>query len=90
MKYKLIFSPKSYKQIKKYSKVLKKRIEKACEEIEKDPFHRGTIKVEGYRNIRRKRIGRYRILYMIDEQMKEILIIKVEKRSGQTYKNIIQ
>ncbi|EDY34287.1 hypothetical protein ABOONEI_2499, partial [Aciduliprofundum boonei T469] len=47
---------------------------------------KGTIKVEGYENIRRKRVGRYRILYMIDKQRKEVLIVKIEKRSETTYK----
>ena len=90
MKYKLLFSSKSNKQIKKFSKDLKKRISKACDEIEENPFHKGTIKIEGYDNIRRKRVGRYRILYTIDEQLKEILIIKIEKRDENTYKGIIQ
>ena len=55
-------------------------------EIGKDPWHRGTIKVEKYDNIRRKRVGRYRILYMVDTERKEVLVVKIEKRSETTYK----
>jgi len=86
MSFVLLFSSKSAKQIKKLPKSIKKRIKTACEEIRKDPWHRGTIKVEGYRNIRRKRIGNFRVLYMVDKGEKEIIVIKIEKRSEETYK----
>jgi len=86
MSFVLLFSSKSARQIKKLPKSIKKRIKVACEEIKKDPWHRGTIKVEGYRNIRRKRIGNFRILYMVDKGGKEIIVVKIEKRSKETYK----
>jgi mRNA-degrading endonuclease RelE of RelBE toxin-antitoxin system len=55
-------------------------------EISENPWHKGTIKVEGYTNIRRKRVGRYRILYFVDKLKKEVLVIKVELRDEETYK----
>ncbi|NOZ83017.1 MAG: type II toxin-antitoxin system RelE/ParE family toxin [Euryarchaeota archaeon] len=86
MKFKIIFSPKSYKQIKNLNEKLKERIKRASIEISNDPWHKGTIKVRGYENIRRKRVGDYRILYTIDKKRKEILVVKIEKRSETTYK----
>ena len=87
MSYEVLFSPKSRRQIKGLKdEKLKEKIKEAVIEIGKDPWHKGTIKVEGYENIRRKRVGRYRILYMIDKQRKEVLIVKIEKRSETTYK----
>ncbi|ADD08841.1 type II toxin-antitoxin system RelE/ParE family toxin [Candidatus Aciduliprofundum boonei] len=87
MSYDILFSPKSRRQIKGLKdEKLKEKIKEAVIEIGKDPWHKGTIKVEGYENIRRKRVGRYRILYMIDKQRKEVLIVKIEKRSETTYK----
>ncbi len=86
MTFKIYFSSKAEKQIKKLPDSLKKRIKKACEEIVKNPWHKGTIKVEGYSYIRRKRIGRYRILYLIDKNSREIIVIKIEKRTEETYK----
>jgi mRNA-degrading endonuclease RelE of RelBE toxin-antitoxin system len=41
MSFKVIFSPRSYKQIKSFNEELKERIKK---EIGNDPWHRGTIK----------------------------------------------
>lgn len=45
MKYNLLFSPKSLKQIKKLSKNIKLRIKIACDQIEVNPYHKGTIKI---------------------------------------------
>ena len=86
MSFKVIFSPKSYKQIKSFNKELKGRIRKASIEIGNEPWHRGTIKVRNYENIRRKRVGDYRILYTVDKRQKEVLIVKIEKRNETTYK----
>jgi mRNA interferase RelE/StbE len=64
----------------------KKRINEAILEIRENPFHKGTVKIESYNNIRRKRVGEYRILYTIESQKKEVLIVKIELRSETTYK----
>ncbi len=86
MSYQILFSPKSRKQIRALKdKKLKERIRDSIIEIGEDPWHKGTIKVERYENIRRKRVGRYRILYMVDKQRKEVLIVKIEKRTETTY-----
>ncbi len=86
MSFEVFFSPKSYKQIKNFNEELKERIKKAATEIGNDPWHKGTIKVKGYENIRRKRAGNHRILYTVEKKRKEILIVKIEKRRETTYK----
>ena len=86
MSFEAIFSPKSYKQLKSFDEKLKERIKRAINQILNDPWHKGTIKLAGYENIRRKRVGNYRVLYTIDKKNKEVLIIKVERRSETTYK----
>ena len=86
MSYKILFSSKSHKQIKAFGKKLRERIKGAITEIGNNPWHRGTIKIKGYENIRRKRVGIYRILYLINKERKEILIVKIEKRDETTYR----
>lgn len=86
MTFKHLFSSKAEKQIKKLSAAVKTKIKDACEEIRDDPWHKNTIKVQGYDNIRRKRVGRYRILYLVDKQDTEIIVIKIELRDEKTYK----
>ena len=86
MNFEVIFSPKSYKQLKTFDKELKERVKKAVNQISNDPYHKGTIKITGYENIRRKRVGNYRDLYTIDKKKREVLIVKIERRSETTYK----
>ena len=86
MNFEIIFSPKSYRQIKKMRIDVKKRINVAILEIKDNPFHKGTVKIESYNNIRRKRVGKYRILYMIESEKEEVLIVKIELRSETTYR----
>ena len=86
MSYEVIFSPKSYKQIEAFDEKLKGRIKKAAIEIGNDPWYKGTIKVEGYENVRRKRVGKYRLLYAVDKHREEVLVVKIEIKGGTTYK----
>ena len=51
MSYEVIFSPKSYKQIKSFDEKLKGRIKQAAIEMGNEPWHKGTIKVEGYEKL---------------------------------------
>jgi len=86
MSFKAFFSSKSRKTIKSFDSDLKERIKKGILEIINDPWEKGTIKVKGYSDVRRKRIGDYRIIYRIDEQRQEILIAMVVRRDEETYK----
>ena len=88
MSFKPVFSSKSYRQIKDLDNETRDRIKKAIEEIAENPWHKGTIKIEGHEGIRRKRVGKYRILYLIDKERNEVLIVKIERRSETTYKNL--
>ncbi len=54
--------------------------------MENDPWHKGTIKVEGYENVRRKRVGKYRLLYAVDRHRKEVLVVKIEIKGETTYR----
>ena len=86
MIYEVIFSPKSYKQIEAFDEKLKGRIKKAAIEMGNEPWHKGTIKVEGYENVRRTRVGKYRLLYAVDRHRKEVLVVKIEIKGETTYR----
>jgi hypothetical protein len=57
MSYEVILSSKSYNQLKSFNAQLKARLKNATLEIGEDPWHKGTIKVEGHENVRRKQVG---------------------------------
>ena len=86
MSFTVIFSPKSYRKIRSFDSELKERIQKAVQEISRDPWEKGTIKVKGYDDVRRKRVGDFRIIYRIDQARKEILVAFIARRNEETYK----
>ena len=46
----------------------------------------GTVKVKGHVDVRRKRVGDYRIIYHIDEIRRELLVAIVTKKDEEIYK----
>jgi mRNA interferase RelE/StbE len=86
MSFRIIFSSKSSKTIKSFDHELKERVKKAIQTLGNDPWEKGTIKVKGYKDVRRKRIGDYGIIYRIDQEREENLIALVSKKNEVTYK----
>ncbi len=88
MKYTLFLSSKAEKQIKKLPKDVRERIREGLLKLAEDPYRKGTIKVKGTDNIRRLRVGRYRVLYIVLEEKMAVLVVKIEKREESTYKKL--
>jgi mRNA interferase RelE/StbE len=86
MSFRVVFSSKSSKTIKSFDHEFKERIKKVIQALSDDPWEKGTIKVKGHGDVRRKRIGDYRIIYRIDQARREIFIALVSKRDEETYK----
>lgn len=62
------------------------RIEKAIDELSKRGFQTSNIKkLAGTKNIFRKRVGRWRILFTIQSNILRIWIIEIEKGTKQDY-----
>ena len=61
------------------------RVAEAIQRLGGNPRPFGVVKLAG--DIHRIRIGRYRVVYVIDDTEKIVVITKVKKRSESTYKN---
>ena len=85
--YKILYSKKSVKFLKRIPKEDSERITKKIELLGENPFPPETKKVQGLNDIFRLRVGDYRILYNIDKKEKILGIIKIDKRS-RVYKNL--
>ncbi len=59
---------------------LKKRIGQKISGLSVDPRPRGSIKLEGEKNLYRVRVGKYRIIYTIDDIEAAVLILRVGHR----------
>jgi mRNA interferase RelE/StbE len=78
-----------------YTILLNKKIKKFIENIEErdrlklrlqmlseNPISEDSKRIKGkYRNLFRVRVGDFRMLYHIDHNSKEILVVKIDKRS---------
>jgi len=74
MNYKAILSKIFIKSVKRLDKEMKERVKKIVKEILKDPYS-GIPLTQPLKGFWRKRIGKYRIIYKIDEKRKEVLFI---------------
>jgi len=59
-----------------------KKIEELCVKPQKGELLKGDLE-----NLRRIRVGDYRIIYWVDKEKREILIVKIGRR-GDIYKKI--
>lgn len=81
------------KHLRKVKKVLDdlsdadfKRIDERIQSLRKTPRGRGRKKLG--EDIYRVRIGRFRIIYHVDDEQQLIRIGKVDRRREDTYKNV--
>jgi mRNA interferase RelE/StbE len=56
------------------------RIDRNIQKLRNDPFPRGVKKLTGEENRYRIRVGKYRILYEIDQKNKTIVIYRIKLR----------
>ena len=84
--YKVAYSPRSAKSLKKIPRQYQINIKNKIEKLSKDPYIPGTIKLVDYPAAEfRYRVGNYRILFDINDEEKIIEILDIRKRDEKTY-----
>jgi mRNA interferase RelE/StbE len=78
--YKIIITKSAQKEIQKLQKPELPRILTAINSLSSDPRPSGCKKLVGSRNIYRIRIGDYRVLYTIEDQIRIVEIDAVSHR----------
>jgi mRNA interferase RelE/StbE len=68
------------KQLRRLARADQLRVLAAIVALAKDPMPRGVRKLEGYEDVHRIRVGRFRILYSIAKKRLVILILKIGHR----------
>jgi len=69
--------------VKKLDISRKDRIKNKIKKLQLDPFPPESIRVEGYKNqkIFRVRVGSLRILYLVNYEKQQIIIVRIDKRA---------
>ena len=61
---------------------LRRRIQQAINAIAKEPRHPGVIAVKGFDSVYRVRVGDWRIVYLVEDEMLIVLVLEVTPRGG--------
>ncbi|MFN3689640.1 MAG: type II toxin-antitoxin system RelE family toxin [Fimbriimonadales bacterium] len=59
---------------------MQRRIAAAIDTLRETPRPRGVVKLKGHQRLYRLRVGRYRIVYEIDDEAKRVRITRVRHR----------
>lgn len=85
MTYNVILHRDAKKDIKKLHPQIRSRVIEALEKIAEDPKLFGTILLSGYTDLYRFRVGHHRIVYRINNDELEVLVLDAKPR-GEVYK----
>ncbi|GAX45956.1 hypothetical protein NIES4075_69770 [Tolypothrix sp. NIES-4075] len=86
MTYQVEFTKKAFKQLGKLSKDLQQKIKTKVQELADNPRHSGVVKLENSDDRYRIRIGDYRVLYEIEDDLLIVSVIRVGHRRD-VYRN---
>jgi len=78
--YHIKFKTSAAKEFRKFSPQLKQRLQIAINTLKQSPRPAGSIKLKGSDDLYRFRVGDYRIVYQINDEIKIILITRVRHR----------
>lgn len=82
MPYTILLNKKIKKFIENVEEKEKKRLQLKLQYLSENPAPKDSKKIKGrYRNLFRVRAGNLRILYFIDYNAQEIIVVKIDKRS---------
>ena len=80
--YEVIFTKKAGKFITSLQRGHKEKLKDVIGHLVKNPFSYPYKKIQGETNLYRIRLGRYRILYEVNNIEKKVIILKVNEREG--------
>ena len=78
--YEVEISRTAEKQLRKLERQDQGRVVRAILQLAIDPRPRGSRKLEGYDDVLRIRVGRYRVLYSVSDRKLIVVILKLGHR----------
>ena len=80
--YKVVFSKSAKKDLEKVNSIYLASIESHIKKLSDNPRPFGYVKLVGYENYYRIRIGIYRVIYSIKDDMLVVEVIKIDHRKN--------
>lgn len=66
---------------------LRQRIQQAINALAENPRHAGVVAMKGFDSVYRVRVGEWRIVYLIEDDVLLVLVLEVAPRGG-VYRNL--
>ena len=85
MAYGVVLHREAKKDIKKLHPQIRNRVIAALDAISENPKLNGSIQLSGYADLYRYRVGHHRIVYRINDNELEVLVLDAKPR-GEVYK----
>lgn len=80
MSYSVLFKRSAERELARFQEPIRIRILSAIGGLRQDPRPIGSIKLKGSKNAYRIRVGNYRVLYTIEDEIRIVLIEQVGDR----------
>lgn len=80
MPYTLIFRPAAAKQFRNLSREIQQRLRPKLDALAYEPRPQGCEKLAGGEDVYRIRVGAYRILYQIEDDVLTVYVVRVANR----------
>ena len=80
--YRIEVSATAERQIRKLPRADQVRVVRVIQTLAADPRPAGSRKLSGHDDVFRVRVGRYRVLYSIEDRRLIIIVLKVGDRKG--------
>ncbi len=88
MKYEIRLSHRAARDLDRLDKPTQKRMMRRLEQLAEDPYDpRISAPLSGVGNLRKSRVGAWRIIYEATEEPTIVFVVMIERR-GQVYKRI--
>jgi mRNA interferase RelE/StbE len=78
--YRLDYDPRALKELGKIDKPIRRRIHAALTELTANPRPAGCRPLTGYSDLWRIRVGDYRAIYTIEDEVLVVLVLHVRHR----------
>ena len=81
-------SDAALRQLKRLPNTMEHRMARAIDELEEDPFRGDVLALRGaeWQGMFRKRVGRYRILFLPRYDTRVVAIVAILRRDERTYR----
>jgi mRNA interferase RelE/StbE len=87
MAYRLELKPSALKALAKVPPPHRQRIAKIIDRLRTNPRPRGSVKLAGLQELYRIRVGEYRVIYQVRDDVLLVLVVRIGGR-GDVYRNL--